>query len=269
MNQEILPSAYAELLEELKQRIRTARIRAALSVNRGLIRLYWEIGKAILNRQQSARWGDKILDQLATDLRREFPDMQGLSRTNLKYMRMFAEAYPEFGQQPVDQLPWGHNIIIFTKLKDPALREWYIRACIEYGWSRAVLEAQIETRLHERKGRALTNFTASLPAPQSELAQQLMKDPYALEFIAAHEALREHELHKRLLERLRDFMLELGAGFAFVGSQYPIKVGGEEFYIDMLFLPPTSPVLCCSGVENHAVQARVCWQAQLLSFRCG
>jgi predicted nuclease of restriction endonuclease-like (RecB) superfamily len=126
MNQEILPSAYAELLEELKQRIRTARIRAALSVNRGLIRLYWEIGKAILNRQQSARWGDKILDQLATDLRREFPDMQGLSRTNLKYMRMFAEAYPEFGQQPVDQLPWGHNIIIFTKLKDPALREWYI-----------------------------------------------------------------------------------------------------------------------------------------------
>jgi predicted nuclease of restriction endonuclease-like (RecB) superfamily len=237
MNQEILPSAYAELLEELKQRIRTARIRAALSVNRGLIRLYWEIGKAILERQKEQGWGAKVVSRLADDLRREFPDMQGLSRANLSYMRAFAEAYPDeqFVQQVVGQLPWGHNIIIFTKLKDPALREWYIRACIEYGWSRAVLEAQIETRLHERKGRALTNFTASLPAPQSELAQQLMKDPYALEFIAAHEALREHELHKRLLERLRDFMLELGAGFAFVGSQYPIEVGGEEFYIDMLF----------------------------------
>lgn len=130
----IVPEGYAELLEQLKLRIRSARLQAALAVNRGLIRLYWEIGQSILERQEREGWGAKVIERLAADLRREFPDMRGLSTTNLKYMRMFAEAYPQIGQQAVDQLPWGHNVIIFTRLKAPELREWYIRACLDHAW---------------------------------------------------------------------------------------------------------------------------------------
>jgi predicted nuclease of restriction endonuclease-like (RecB) superfamily len=150
-------------------------------------------------------------------------------------MRMFAEAYPQIGQQPVDQLPWGHNVIIFTRLKAPELREWYIRACLEHGWSRAILEAQIETRLHERQGKAITNFARTLPAPASELAQQILKDPYNFDFLTLHDDAVERDLERGLLEHLQRFMLELGAGFAFAGSQYQIEVGGEDFYIDLLF----------------------------------
>ncbi len=229
------PEGYAELLEQLKLRIRSARLQAALAVNRELIQLYWEIGRSILERQEREGWGAKVIERLAADLRREFPDMRGLSTTNLKYMRMFAEAYPQIGQQTVDQLPWGHNVIIFTKLKAPELREWYIRACLEHGWSRSVLEAQIETRLHERQGKAITNFARTLPAPASELAQQLLKDPYNFDFLTLHDDAVERDLERGLLEHLQRFMLELGAGFAFAGSQYRLEVGGEDFYIDLLF----------------------------------
>ena len=237
MASDIAPRGYAELLENLKSRIRSARIQAALSVNRELILLYWDIGRTILEREQREGWGSKVVERLARDLRREFPDMKGLSRPNLFYMRAFAEAYPdhEFVQQVAGQLPWFHNVVIFTKVKDPAQREWYLRACTEYGWSRAVLEAQIETRLHERSGRALSNFSLTLPAAQSELAQQVLKDPYNLEFLGVYDVLLERDLHRKLLEHLRDFMLELGVGFAFVGSQYPLQVGGEDYYLDLLF----------------------------------
>lgn len=230
-----LPPGYADLLEDLKKRIREAQVRAGLTVNRELIRLYWEIGKSILKRQKSARWGDKVLDKLARDLRREFPDMKGFSRTNLKYMRMFAQAYPEFGQQPVDQLPWGHNVVLITKVKDPVEREWYIRACIEHGWSRNVLVHQIESGLYYRQGKAITNFERTLPAPQSDLARSLIKDPYVFDFLSLGPEAQERELERALLMHLRDFLLELGLGFAFVGSQYRLEVGGEEFYIDLLF----------------------------------
>jgi predicted nuclease of restriction endonuclease-like (RecB) superfamily len=163
--------------------------------------------------------------------------MRGLSRANLFYMRAFAEAYRDDAivQQLAGQLPWFHNVVIFTRLKTPELREWYIRACLEHGWSRAILEAQIETRLHERQGKAITNFARTLPAPASELAQQMLKDPYNFDFLTLHDDAVERDLERGLLEHLQRFMLELGAGFAFAGSQYQLEVGGEDFYIDLLF----------------------------------
>lgn len=228
---------YVELLEQLKTRIRSARLQAILAVNRDLIQLYWEIGRTILERQEREGWGAKVIERLAADLRHEFPDMRGLSRANLFYMRAFAEAYQDeqFVQQAAGQLPWYHNVVIFTRLKDPELREWYIRACLEHGWSRAVLEAQIETSLHERQGKAITNFARTLPAPASELAQQLLKDPYNFDFLTLHDEAVERDLERGLLDHLQGFMLELGAGFAFVGSQHRLDVGGEDFYIDLLF----------------------------------
>ena len=230
-----LPFGYTELLEGLKKRIREARVRAGLSVNRELIRLYWEVGKSILERQKFSHWGDKVLDKLGMDLRREFPDMKGFSRTNLKYMRMFAQAYPEFGQQPVDQLPWGHNMVLITKVKDPTEREWYIRTCIEHGWSRAVLLHQIDSDLYHRRGKALTNFQQTLPAPQSDLALELVKDPYSFDFLGLTDDITERQLEESLLEHLRRFLLELGKGFAFIGSQYHLKIGDQDYYIDLLF----------------------------------
>jgi predicted nuclease of restriction endonuclease-like (RecB) superfamily len=237
MTDEILIEAYQELLDNLKNRIRNARVRASLSVNRELILLYWQIGRAILERQALDGWGAKVIERLADDLRHEFPDMKGLSRANLFYMRAFAEAYPseQIVQQLAGQIPWWHNVVIMTKLKDPELREWYIRACIDNGWSRAVLVAQIETRLHERAGRAITNFRRTLPAPQSELAQQILKDPYNFEFLTTYDDAVESDLHKGLLEHLKDFMLELGVGFAYVGSNYHLEIAGQDFYLDLLF----------------------------------
>jgi predicted nuclease of restriction endonuclease-like (RecB) superfamily len=178
-----------------------------------------------------------VIERLGDDLRREFPDMKGLSRANLFYMRAFAEAYPdeEIVQQLAGQLPWYHNVGIFTKAKDSALREWYIRVCIEHGWSRAVLEAQIETRLHERANKAVNNFSRTLPVHQSELAQQILKDPYNFDFLSLHDAAVERDLQRGLLEHMKGFMLELGVGFAFVGSDYRLAVGGEDFYLDLLF----------------------------------
>ncbi|OPY51267.1 MAG: hypothetical protein A4E48_01633 [Methanosaeta sp. PtaU1.Bin060] len=237
MASEILTGAYRELLDDLKNRIRNAQVRAAISVNRELVLLYWQIGQAILERQAQEGWGSKVIERLADDLRHEFPDMKGLSRANLFYMRAFAEAYPQeqIVQQLAGQIPWWHNVVIMTRLKEPELREWYIRSCIENGWSRAVLTAQIETRLHERTGTAITNFQRTLPAPQSELAQQLLKDPYNFEFLTTYDEVLERDLQKGLLEHLKDFMLELGVGFAYVGSNYHLEIGGEDFYLDLLF----------------------------------
>jgi len=230
-----IPAGYATLLDDLKTRIREARVKAALSVNRELIRLHWEVGKSILEREESSRWGDRVLDKLSRDLRREFPDMKGFSRTSLKYMRMFAKAYPEFGQQPVDQMPWGHNTVLITKVKDPKKRLWYAHQIIEHGWSRAVLVHQIESDLYGRQGRAITNFEHALPAPQSDLARELVKDPYNLDFLGLTEDIGERELERTILAHLKDFLLELGKGFAFMGSQYHLEVGDQDYYLDLLF----------------------------------
>lgn len=232
-----LPDDYPALLTELKTRIRSAQTQAALAVNRELVLLYWQIGQTILSKQQQAGWGAKVIDQLSRDLKREFPAMKGFSRSNLSYMQQFAATWPDEGtvQQLVGQLPWGHNIALMQKVKDPGQREWYARAAIQHGWSRNILIHQIDSRLLERQGQATTNFGRALPAPQSELAQQLLKDPYNFDFLSLHDEALERDLERGLLAHLRDFMLELGVGFAFVGSQYHLEVGGEDFYLDLLF----------------------------------
>lgn len=232
-----LPDDYAALLGDLKAQIRIAQTRAALSVNRELVLLYWHIGRVILQRQQAEGWGAKVIDQLSRDLKAEFPYMKGFSPRNLKYMQQFAAAWPDeqMVQQLVAQIPWGHNIILLQSLKDPAQREWYARAAIQHGWSRNVLAHQIASRLIERQGQATTNFDRALPTAQSELARQLLKDPYHFDFLTLHDEALERDLERGLLAHLRDFMLELGVGFAFVGSQYHLEVGGEDFYLDLLF----------------------------------
>jgi predicted nuclease of restriction endonuclease-like (RecB) superfamily len=231
------PEGYEEFLRDLKQRIRTAQVRAVLAVNRELVLLYWQIGREILERQDLAGWGAKIIESLAADLHHEFPEVKGFSPRNLKYMRALAEAYPDsaFVQHVVAQIPWGHNVRILDGTRDRVEREWYIRQTIQNGWSRNVLVLQIESGLYRRQGKAQTNFTATLPAPQSDLAQQVLKDPYNFDFLMLAADARERELESGLLEHLRKFLLELGVGFAFVGSQYPLEVGGEDFRIDLLF----------------------------------
>lgn len=233
----IPPENYPELLAALKARIRDARLRTAVGVNRELILLYWEIGHDILLRQSAEGWGTGVIDRLARDLRRDFPDMSGLSPRNLKYMRAFAEAWPDRSivQQLVAQLPWGHNIRLLEAIKLPEERVWYARQAVEHGWSRAVLAHQIEGRLFERTGKAPTNFSRTLPSPQSDLARELLKDPYNFEFLAAAADISERELERGLLDNLRELLLELGKGFAFVGSQYHLEIGDQDFYLDLLF----------------------------------
>jgi predicted nuclease of restriction endonuclease-like (RecB) superfamily len=232
-----IPEDYHDFLRELKGRILQAQVRAVISVNRELVLLYWQIGRDILNRQQQQGWGTKVIDNLANDLRKAFPEMKGFSSRNLKYMRSFAETYPDeqFVQQVVAQIPWGHNLRILDTVKESVEREWYARQTIEQGWSRNVLVHQIESALYRRQGKADTNFSRTLPNPQSELAQQLLKDPYNFDFISLGKDAQERELEKALIDRIRDFLLELGVGFAFVGSQYHLEVEGEDFYIDLLF----------------------------------
>ena len=228
---------YAALLSELKARIRSARLRAAMAVNQELILLYWSIGRDILARQSAEGWGARVIDRLATDLRRDFPDMTGLSARNLKYMRAFAEAWPNESivQQAVARLPWGHNVRLLEAVKGPAERLWYACQAVEHGWSRNVLVHQIESALFARQGNAVTNFARTLPAPQSDFAQELIKDPYNFDFLALGPEISERELERGLLDHLRALILELGKGFAFVGSQYPLEVGGQDYYLDLLF----------------------------------
>jgi len=228
---------YAELLQLLKERIRKAQIRASLSANRELVLLYWQIGRDIIVRQAAAGWGAKVIDRLAVDLRREFPEMKGFSSRNLMFMRGFAEAFPEepIVKQLVSQIPWGHIIRIMQMVKDPSERQWYIHKTMEHGWSRPVLVHQIESGLCHRQGKAITNFDRTLPKPQSELARQTLKDPYLFDFLNLGEEAEERDFERALTEHIRRFLLELGVGFSFVGSQYHLDVGDQDFYLDLLF----------------------------------
>jgi predicted nuclease of restriction endonuclease-like (RecB) superfamily len=232
-----LPAGYPEFIAELKVRIRSAQLRAAVSVNRELIFLYWQIGNDILARQQADGWGTKVIDRLSRDLMHEFPDMKGFSVRNLKYMRKFAEVYREktIVQELLAQITWYHHITLLDKVKDAKEREWYIRQTIQNGWSRNVLVHQIESGLFLRTGTAVTNFAATLPAPQSDLARETVKDPYIFDFLGLSSEVSERELHQSLLERLRDFLIELGIGFAFIGSEYHLVVGNQDYYLDLLF----------------------------------
>lgn len=232
-----LPDNYEAFVRGLKERIRTAQIKAALAVNKELVMLYWQLGRDILQRQEQEGWGAKVIDQLSKDLKREFPDNTGFSPRNLKYMRAFAEAWRDEAivQQLVAQIPWGHNVRLLDMVKSPEERLWYAQQTIENGWSRNVLVLQIETGLIHRSGQAVTNFSRTLPSPQSDLAQSLLKDPYNLEFLTIGKDAQERELERALVNHIRDFLLELGMGFAFLGNQYPIEVDGREFRLDLLF----------------------------------
>lgn len=227
---------YAIALEAAKAAIVAARTKAVLSVNAELIGLYWHLGQLIVERQRDEGWGTKVIERLSNDLRSEFPSMTGLSRSNLMYMRAFAQAWPdnEIVPQLVGQLPWGHNRLLLDKLDDTETRQWYARSAIEHGWSRAVLENQIMSQLKERTGTAPTNFERRLPAGDSELMQQATKDPYNLEFLALDEAVTERDLEQAMIHQLDRFLRELGQGFAYVGRQWRLDVDGDEFFIDLL-----------------------------------
>lgn len=233
----VTPKGYKAFLRDLKGRIRKAQLRASLSVNRELVLLYWNIGKDILERQRALGWGAKVIERLASDLRTAFPEMKGFSSRNLKYMRAFAKAHPDeqIVQQAAAQIPWFHNCVLLDKVKDPTERLWYAQADIQYGWSRSVLVHQIETDLYHRQGKALTNFDRTLPAPQSDMTREVLKDPYTFDFLSIGPEARERDLERGLIEHIRDFLLELGTGFAFVGSQYPLEVGRQDFFLDLLF----------------------------------
>lgn len=268
-------TGYGELLEELKSRIREAQIRAALAVNREMLGLYWQIGRAIHQRQEREGWGAAVIERLARDLRAAFPDVQGFSPRNLWRMRALYRAYtrqenvilpppvaeireltapgasterepqilpPVVAEFEVENLPpplaeitWSHNLVLIEKLDDRAERLWYARKTVEYGWSRNVLAHQIEGGLIHRQGKALTNFGRTLPAPQSDLAAELLKDRYNFDFLQLGPAVAERDVERGLLAHIRDFLLELGVGFALVGSQYPLEVGGQEYRLDLLF----------------------------------
>jgi len=231
------PEGYADWLADLKTRIHTAQQRAVLAVNRELVLLYWQIGRDILTRQAEQGWGAKVIERLAQDLRAAFPDMKGFSRANLMYMRAFAAAWPDeqIVQQAVGQLPWGHNLVLLSQLKDPAQRLAYAESAIAHGWSRNVLNIHIETRLLERSGKAATNFELTLPKPQSDLARESLKDPYRFDFLGLSREAGERAIEKALVKHVTEFLLELGAGFDFVGRQVLLDVGGDEFFIDLLF----------------------------------
>lgn len=241
---------YKELLDDIKRQIHEAQIRAGLAANRELILLYWDIGRTIVTSQRKEGWGKSVVERLSKDLKKEFPALSGFSSRNLWRMRSLYLAYTEEISnlpQPVAEIdgkslpplvadiPWGHNIILLEKIKDYNERFWYIRKTIEHGWSRNVLIFYIESELYQRKGKAVTNFIRTLPAPQSDLAQQIIKDPYVFDFLEIADDARERELENALLTHLKKFLLELGAGFAFVGNQVKLEVGDDDYYIDLLF----------------------------------
>lgn len=228
---------YIAFIEELKQTILTARQRAIWAVNAQMLELYWNIGKKILDQQAQMGWGAKVIDTISEDLKSQFPDMKGLSPRNLKYMRAFAEAYPEraFVQEPLAQISWYHHITLLQKVKDEKTRYWYMEQAVQHGWSRNVMVHKIEAQLHKRTATIGSNFQATLPDTQSNLAQQIFKDEYIFDFIALDEIRYERELEKELVNYITDFLLELGKGFAFVGKQHRLTVDGQEFYIDLLF----------------------------------
>ncbi len=237
----LLGPEYGEWLASLKTRLRQAQLKAAVSVNQELLRFYWELGCDIVERQKSAAWGDGFLKQLSADLMTEFPEMKGFSYRNIRYIRQWRVFYGSDSanwQQAVAklvQIPWGHNLAIIGKCKSVEEARYYVDATVEHGWSRSVLTHQIESGLWQRKGQALSNFESTLPAAQSELAQQVLKDPYVFDFLALTEDYKERELELGLLEHLTSFLLELGAGFAFVGRQVALQVGERDFFLDLLF----------------------------------
>lgn len=238
----ILDKAYKIWLSDIKARVRNAQIKAAVSVNTQLLELYWSIGADIVAKQKKAKWGDGLIDQLSQDLSTEFPAMKGFSRRNMMYIQkwylFYAGKKNELVQQAVAlimQIPWGHNIVIISQCKNLDEALYYVKKTILHNWSRSLLTHQIESRLYKREGKAISNFVLTLPKPQSDLAHETLKDPYVFDFLSMADDYNERDLEKGLVDHLTKFLLELGAGFAFIGQQFHIQVGSQEFYIDLLF----------------------------------
>ncbi|WP_257667276.1 PDDEXK nuclease domain-containing protein [Parapedobacter tibetensis] len=235
---------YKTWIAEVKTKVRSSQIKAALAVNSELIGFYWELGRMITEMQARFQWGDKVIDRASNDLKEEFPDMNGLSPRNLKYCRQFYQFYhTSIGQQVVAQLsnnlldktPWGHNILIFSKSKDVEEARFYLQQTIENNWSRDTLALQLKSNLYERNGKAITNFKYTLPEPVSDLAQQTLKDPYVFDFITMAKSYKERDIENQLIQHITKFLLELGKGFAFIGRQYHLVVGENDYYLDLLF----------------------------------
>ena len=232
-----VPDKYLDMRDTIIAKIKESRVRFAVQVNSGMIALYWDIGNEILRRQKNEGWGAKVIDRLSKDLKETYPDMSGFSPRNLKYMRKFAEYWPDISivQRVVAQIPWRSNIILIDRLADEQTRLWYAQKLIENGWSRDVLDMMIATRLIERQGKATNNFEAALPPPDSDMARDIFKDPYLFDYIGTGGKRREIDIERSLTEHIEKFLLELGQGFAFVGRQVHLELGGDDFYIDLLF----------------------------------
>ena len=232
-----MSDSYLKFIEEIKAEIRKQRISVVLNANSGMICLYWNIGKAIMKKQEEEGWGAKVIDRMSKDLKEAFPEMSGFSPRNIKYMRKFAECWPDYEivQRVVAQIPWRSNISLMDKLADPKSRIWYAQKTIENGWSKTILDMQIESRLMKRSGRSVNNFPTALPPTDSDLVNQVFKDPYLFDFLGTDIPRREVEIERQLTEHIQSFLLELGQGFAFVGRQVHLEVGGDDFYIDLLF----------------------------------
>jgi predicted nuclease of restriction endonuclease-like (RecB) superfamily len=232
-----MPADYASTLDALKKEIRESRLRTVLSANAAMVTAYWEVGRIILGRQEKEGWGARVIDRLSADLRQTFPDMQGLSARNLKYMRAFATAWPDpaIVQRTVARIPWRQNIALLERLSDPKTRLWYASQTLRHGWTQPILTLQIESGLHERQGKAVSNFPATLPPAESDLAAQVFKDPYLFDFLGTADERREREVERALVDHIQKFLLELGTGFAFLGRQVHLEVGDQDFYVDLLF----------------------------------
>lgn len=232
-----MSDAYLKFIEEVKSEIQKQRISVVLNANSSVICLYWNIGRSVLKKQEEEGWGAKIIDRMAKDLKDAFPEMSGFSPRNIKYMRKFAESWPDFEivQRVVAQIPWRTNISLMEKLKDEESRIWYAYKVIENGWSKTILDLQIESRLMERTGRSVNNFPSALPPADSDMVNQVFKDPYLFDFLGTDMPRREIEIERQLTEHIQSFLLELGQGFAFVGRQVHLEVGGDDFYLDLLF----------------------------------
>jgi predicted nuclease of restriction endonuclease-like (RecB) superfamily len=235
-----LDTNYKSFFSGIKDRLKTAQIRAAFAANSELIKFYWELGADLIEKQKAFKWGEHFLEQFSHDMRQSFPEMQGFSVRNLQRMKQFATLYPKLSitTQAVSQLPWGHTTRLMQMIKDEPQREWYAQQAIKNGWSRSVLEMQVESGLYERQGissKKITNYREHLPASQSDLANEILKDPYNFDFLTIQGKAQEREIENALVTHVRDFLLELGQGFAFVGSQVPLTFDDQEFFIDLLF----------------------------------
>lgn len=234
----IQSTQYNKWFETIKQKIRSAQLKAAISVNTQLMELYWDLGKDIVQKQNEANWGDAVLEQLATDLKISFPDINGFSRRNLYAIRqwyLFYSSVSEFMPQLVAQIPWGHNRLIVSKIKNTKEALFYCNATAQNSWSREQLEIQIKNKYYQAKGKSITNFKYTLPQPQSQLAIETLKNPYNFDFLGLEEDAQEREIENAMIQHITQFLLELGKGFAFVGRQYPLVVSSNEYFIDLLF----------------------------------